>query len=149
MAYPTEVNAVVVAPAGNLGTTSPTHRQLHDQYRTALLSIAAKIDADAVVSISAQTGSYTLVLADAAKAVEMNVAGANNLTVPPNSVVAFQIGTVIEIAQVGAGTTTLVPGAGVTLQSRGALLRTAGQYAVASIRKRATDTWIVAGDLIA
>jgi hypothetical protein len=46
VAYPTEVNAVVVAPAGNLGTTSPTHRQLHDQYRTALLSIAGKIDGD-------------------------------------------------------------------------------------------------------
>jgi hypothetical protein len=44
VAYPTEVDAVQAAPAGNLGTTSPTHRQLHDQYRTALLSIKTKID---------------------------------------------------------------------------------------------------------
>lgn len=99
------------------------------------------------VSLSAQTGSYTLVLADAGKAVEMTVAGANNLTVPPNSSVAFPVGTVIEVAQLGAGTTTLVAGGGVTLQSRGALLNLAGQFAVASIRKRATDTWLVAGDL--
>lgn len=46
MAYPTEVNAVVVAPSGNLGTTTPTHRQSHDQYRDALLSIKDKIDGD-------------------------------------------------------------------------------------------------------
>ena len=44
MAYPTEVNAVQPAPTGNLGTTSPTHRQSHDQYRSALLSIKDKID---------------------------------------------------------------------------------------------------------
>lgn len=147
MAYPTEVNAVALAPAGNLGTTVPTHTQSHDQYRAALISIQGKIDADSVVTVNAQTGSYTLVLADAAKAVEMSVAGANNLTVPPNSSVAFLVGTVIEIVQIGAGTTTLVAGAGVTLQSRGALLNLAGQFASAYIRKRATDTWIVAGDV--
>lgn len=44
MAYPTEVDAVAAAPSGNLGTTTPTHRQSHDQYRSALLSIKAKID---------------------------------------------------------------------------------------------------------
>lgn len=147
MAYPTAVNAVAVAPSGNLGTTVPTHTQSHDQYRAAILDIQGKIDGDAVVTINAQTGSYTLVLTDAAKAVEMNVAGANNLTVPPNSSVAFLVGTVIEVAQLGAGTTTLVPGAGVTLQSRSGLLNLAGQFAVASLRKRSTDVWLVAGDL--
>lgn len=46
MAYPTEVNAVAVAPSGNLGTTVPTHTQSHDQYRAALISIQGKIDGD-------------------------------------------------------------------------------------------------------
>lgn len=147
MAYPTEVNALVVAPPGIIGLTSPNLRQLEDQQRAAILSIQGKIDGDAYVVINAQSASYTLVLADVAKAVELTVATANNLTVPPNSSVAFPIGTVIEVVQLGAGTTTLVPGAGVTLQSRGALLNLAGQFAVASLRKRATDVWIVVGDV--
>jgi hypothetical protein len=46
VAYPTAVNAVVVAPAGNLGTSTPTHRQSHDQYRSAILDIQGKIDGD-------------------------------------------------------------------------------------------------------
>lgn len=45
MAYPTEVNAVQTAPTtGALGSTTPTHSVLHDQYRSALLSLKDKID---------------------------------------------------------------------------------------------------------
>ena len=45
-----------------------------------------------------QTGTaYTLVLADAFKLVAMNNAAANTLTVPPNSSVAFPIGTRIDL----------------------------------------------------
>ena len=55
------------------------------------------------LATNTQTASYTLVLSDGINtAVEMNVAGANTLTVPPNASVAFPIGTFIEICQVGA-----------------------------------------------
>lgn len=101
----------------------------------------------AAVAVNSQTGSYTLVLTDQFKAIEVTSASSNNLTVPPNSSVAFPIGTVIEVAQLSTGTTTLVAGAGVTLNSRGGLLNLAGQYATATLRKRATNTWLVAGDL--
>ena len=96
-----------------------------------------------------QTASYTLVLSDQSKNVEMNVATANNLTVPPNSSVAFPIGTQILVTQYGAGQTTLVAGAGVTIRSNGAKLKLQGQYAQASLIKRATDEWIVSGNLSA
>lgn len=101
------------------------------------------------VAQNTQTASYTLVLADGGKVVEMNVATANTLTVPPNSSVAFPIGTIIEVHQYGAGQTTITPGAGVTLRSNGGKLKTAAQYASASLRKRATEEWIVAGDVVA
>ncbi|MER9496287.1 hypothetical protein NKI86_31480 [Mesorhizobium sp. M0320] len=42
------------------------------------------------MSLSTQTASYPLALADANKMVEMSVASANNLTIPPNSSVAFR-----------------------------------------------------------
>lgn len=107
----------------------------------------AQLDAAGRVTSSSQTANYTLVLADAGKAVEQNVGSANTVTVPPNSSVAFPIGTVIGVEQVGAGTTTVVAGAGVTVQSRGGLLALAGQYAVVSLRKVGTDVWRLAGDV--
>lgn len=94
-----------------------------------------------------QTASYTLVLADAGKIVEMNVGSANNLTVPPNSGVAFPIGTAIAICQIGAGLTTIVAGSGVTIDSLSGTLVMAGQYATASLRKRGTNEWVLAGGL--
>ena len=96
-----------------------------------------------------QTASYTLVLSDADKIVEMNVASANNLTVPPNSSVAFSIGTQIIIAQYGAGQTTVVAGSGVTLRSDTGKLKIAVQYSAATLIKIATDEWYVIGGLSA
>lgn len=97
--------------------------------------------------ISTQTGSYTAVLADAGKTVEMNVASANNFTIPPNSSVAFATGDWINVTQIGAGQTTIVAGVGVTLRNRNGLKLT-GQYAVATLYKRGTDEWVVGGDLV-
>lgn len=101
----------------------------------------------AAVVANTQTGSYTLTLDDADKAVQMNVGTANNLTVPPNSSVAFPVGTVIEVMQYGAGQTTLVAGAGVTIRSSGGKLKLAAQYATATLRKLAADEWVAAGEL--
>lgn len=94
-----------------------------------------------------QTASYTLVAGDALKTVEMNVASANNLTVPPNSSVAFPVGTIVYVRQYGAGQTTIVAGSGVTIRSRGAALKLAGQYGEAMLTKRATDEWVLSGDI--
>lgn len=97
-----------------------------------------------IVTTSTQTASYTLVANDAGKVVEMNVASANTLTIPPNSSVAFPIGTIIEVYQVGAGQCTVTAGSGVTLRAPGGA-KTAAQYASASLRKRGTDEWVLAG----
>lgn len=106
-------------------------------------------EASGVVVANTQTASYTLTLADAGKCVEMNLAGANNLTVPPVGTAAFEIGTVIEVLQLGAGQTTIVPGSGVTLRSAGSRLKLSGQYSSAALRMRASNEWVVIGDLSA
>jgi len=111
--------------------------------------VAAAIAAAALVVANRQTASYGLVLADAGKVVEMNVATANNLTVPLNSTQAFAVGTVIEVMQYGAGQTTIVATGGVTLRSSGAKLKLTAQYSAATLRKIATDEWAVAGELSA
>jgi len=57
-----------------------------------------------VVALNAQTGtSYTLALSDATRCVEMTNGGANTVTVPPNSDVAFPVGSMVFIAQGGTG----------------------------------------------
>jgi hypothetical protein len=100
------------------------------------------------VVTNSQTGtSYTLVITDAGKLVERNNAAANTLTVPPNSSVAFPVGTKIDIAQIGAGQTTIVAGSGVTINSAESKLAIGAQYGAATLVKRATDTWILIGNL--
>lgn len=102
-----------------------------------------------VAGVSTQTADYTLVLGDAGDVVEMNVGTANNLTVPPNSSVAFPIGTILDIVQLGAGQTTVVAGSGVTIRSSGSKLKITGQYSGATLYKRGTDEWVLTGDLAA
>jgi hypothetical protein len=115
--------------------------QLGTDYKAIMAAFAA-------VPINTQTGTtYTLVLADAGKNVELNNASAITLTVPPNSSVAFPVGTVIQMTQMGAGQVTFAPGAGVTIRSRGAVTKINAQYGVAAMYKRATDEWVLTGDL--
>jgi hypothetical protein len=104
--------------------------------------------ATAQIALNAQTGtSYTAVLGDDGDLVTLDNGSAITFTVPPNSSVAFGIGTQINIMQLGAGQVTITAGAGVTLRSAGSKLKTNGQYAVATCCKIATDTWVVIGNL--
>ena len=106
--------------------------------------------ATAQIALNAQTGtSYTAVLGDDGDLVTCDNAAAITFTVPPNSSVAFGIGTQINIMQLGAGQVTITAGAGVTLRSSGSRLKTNGQYAVVTCCKIATDTWVVIGNLAA
>jgi len=98
------------------------------------------------MATNAQTASYTLVLADKAKVVEMNVESANNLTVPLNSSVAFPVGTQIHIVQIGSGQTTVVATSGVTINTA-TTLKLRAQWSAATLIKRSTDTWVLVGDL--
>lgn len=98
------------------------------------------------VITTTQAANYTLVLTDADTVLEGTKATAQTITVPPNSSVAFPIGTVIEIAQQGAGQITLTPGAGVTIRTPSSLT-TRAQYSTVGIRKRGTDEWVASGDL--
>lgn len=95
-----------------------------------------------------QTGTtYSLVLTDAGKHVGLSNAAAITLTVPTNASVAFPVGTTILLEQVGAGQVTITPAGGVTIHSAGGKLKTSAQYAVASLVKRDTNTWLAFGNL--
>ena len=95
------------------------------------------------LGIVTQAGSYTLVLADNGNLVEMS--GGGTLTVPTDASVAFAIGAQINILQTGTSQVT-VGGAGVTINGTPGL-KLRAQWSSATLIKRATDTWVLVGDL--
>ena len=80
--------------------------------------------------------------------VEISSASANTLTVPLNSSIPFPVGTQITILQTGAGQTTITATGGVTINATPGL-KLRAQWSSASLIKRATDTWVAIGDLVA
>jgi hypothetical protein len=102
---------------------------------------------DSLNSFSRKTASYTLVLGDKDKVIEMNVGSANTLTIPTNASVAFTIGTEITIMQYGAGQTTIAQPGGVTIRSKGGYLKIADQYTGVTLVKVGTDEWYLIGNL--
>jgi hypothetical protein len=86
------------------------------------------------------------VLADNNKLVELSNASAITVTVPTNASVAFPIGSTVNLLQTGAGQVTVSGPAGGTLNfTPGSKFRT--QWSSATLIKRATDTWVLIGDL--
>lgn len=102
-------------------------------------------------TINAQTGTaYTLALSDTGldKLLTLNNTAAIALTVPANATTAMPVGSVADIAQLGAGQVTVTPEAGVTIRATpGAKI--AAQYGAATLVKIATDVWLLTGRLSA
>lgn len=139
-----------------IGGGMPDHAATHAVGGDDPLTGYATIDANSKVTaseassyINSQSDSYTIVLGDAGKLIKMTKATASNLTVPPNSSVAFPTGTEIEVLEYGAGQVTIVAGSGVTLRSAASALKIAAQYASVSLKKLGTDEWAVVGYLTA
>lgn len=83
------------------------------------------------ITANRKTASYELVAGDVFEVIEMNVAGANNLTVPS---AVFTAGDTVEVFQYGAGQTTIVAGSGMTLRSPSSALAISTQFGSATIR---------------
>ena len=99
---------------------------------------------------AAQTADYTAVIADTYQVLElMNKATAIAYKIPTNASVAFPIGTVLNILNIGAGTCTIsaVTSGTTTILSAGAVAAqpTLAQYKSAACIKTGTDAWYVVG----
>ena len=137
-----------------LGITLPDDTDLVKDGASAMRTIGNGFDdALAKLTLNAQTATYTAVLTDNRnKLVTMNVASGNDFQIPTNASVAFPIGSVINVIQIGAGQTTIkaVSSGTTTILSTGATAaqpKLRAQYSAASCIKVATDTWYVIGDI--
>jgi hypothetical protein len=101
-------------------------------------------------NIVTYTASTTLTKVDSSKLLIMDVGSANDLTVPPNSSVAFPIGTQIYIYQKGLGQTTIVAGVGVTVLANNGVLSmgSAGEELITGkLTKTDINTWLFENNL--
>ena len=97
-------------------------------------------DRGVVLGVTADTTTaYTLVIGDAGNIVTMTNGSASTITVPPNSAVAFPVGTQVKIVMLGAGVVTPTAGAGVTLHGAVAMAR----YVTIELTKIATNVWAI------
>lgn len=99
---------------------------------------------------TAATTDYTAVLNDQYQVIQqMNKATAIAFKIPTNASVAFAVGTVITVLNIGAGSCTIsaVTSGTTTVLSAGATAAapTLAQYKSAACIKVATDTWYVVG----
>jgi hypothetical protein len=97
------------------------------------------------IAATVETANYTLALTDIGSVVEMNSASGVTLTVPTNASVAFPVGEVIQVCQIGVGQVTIAPAAGVVLHYASSLT-TRAQYSTVTLRQRAANEWVVGGD---
>lgn len=110
--------------------------------------VQVKQGVPSLTAINQQTSAYTTVLTDRDKLVEVSSASGVTVTIPTDASVAYPVGTSIDILQTGSGQVTIAGAAGVTVNATpGLKLRT--QWSSATLFKRATDTWVVFGDLSA
>ena len=100
------------------------------------------------LAISTYASSYTLALADNGKIIEMSTS--STLSIPTNATAAFATGSQITILQTSAGQVTIAAtDAGTTTVNGTPGLKLRAQWSSAVCIKRATDSWVVLGDLVA
>jgi len=111
---------------------------------------AATYNSLPVFTVTTNTNDATAVLSDQYQVLEvMNKATAISFNIPTDASVAFPIGTVITVLNIGAGLCTIkaVTSGTTTVLSAGAVAAqpTVAQYKSAACIKTAANTWYVVG----
>jgi hypothetical protein len=109
--------------------------------------VQTKAGVPSATSFVYKTASYTLdSLSLADSVIEVDSTSATTITIPLDSALDYPIGTSLDILQTNTGTVTIDATGGVTLNGTpGFKLRT--RWSSATILKRASNSWIVYGDL--
>ena len=102
-----------------------------------------------IVAIRTLTATtHTLELTDLGSILETTGASSVTVTVPPEATTPFEVGTLINITQIGAGVATITAAPGVSLNGvTGGSVALDGQWSGVALTKRGADAWTVQGAL--
>lgn len=140
--------------AGKIATGAVTTAKIAASITLTTPNIGAAIGAslyatNAVIDHSAtnvRTADYTLLIGDDGIIVEANSASPITITVPLDSTTNFPIGTKITLIRTNTGDVTIAGAVGVTVNATPGL-KLRAQWSAATLLKRATNTWLLMGDL--
>lgn len=101
------------------------------------------------VPLTTQATGYTYALADSGKGARKDTTSAHTYTIPPNSTVAFPVGTILTaVNNAASGNISLSAGAGVTFRLAGTTTtgtRTVAPRGYATAFQVAANVWLVSG----
>lgn len=115
-------------------------------------ALQTALDAKAAQTLTkrAVTGNYTLATSDATNTILHSTASAaTTITLPLDSAVTIPQETPIPWRQYGSGQLIFAGATGVTLNSRGGVFKSAGQFAEGIVTKVGSNAWLLSGDIIA
>jgi hypothetical protein len=131
---PSNIDTTLIETGQAAGSITPTRMQ---QLSDSLSGL--------VVTQQAGT-SYTFAMGDFGTMVESTNASPVSFVVPPNSAVAFPVGTIIAWRQIGAGQLTISAGSGVGLRTSSSQTARV-QNSQGAIHQRASNDWVISGDI--
>lgn len=92
--------------------------------------------------------AHTLELTDLGSILETTGASSVTVTIPDEASVPFEIGTLINVTQIGAGVATIAAAPGVSLNGiAGGSVALDGQWSGVALTKRGADAWVIQGAL--
>jgi collagen type VII alpha len=115
----------------------------------ALYIYNARIVGDPTLPITAaKTSAYTLASGDEGDFIELN--GTFTVSIPTDATFNFAVGTQINLLNIGTGVITVAAATPATTTLNGTPgLKLRAQWSSATLIKRAANTWVIVGDLIA
>lgn len=102
-------------------------------------------DSQVITTVKDIAASYTILAADENTTLRSTSATAITITVPN----VLNVGERVDVIQFGAGQLTFAAGAGATLNSNGAKLKTQGQFAGVTIMCVASGQYVLIGNTVA
>lgn len=135
--------AVGSASIGNVSNTQIQYLQgLSSNIQNQIDSKSNKVFQTA----AAKTTNYTLSVDDDLYLLEFNGTLTVNVPTDASMVTPFPVGTQISLLNIGTGVVTVAPVSGVTLNGTPGL-KLRAQWSMATLIKRAANTWVLSGDL--
>ena len=146
-----QVSALISGAPAAMNTLDELAAALGDDANfAASVTTSLGLKVDSLTPIVAKTESYTLSsLTERDDLIEMGSGSPLTLTIPADATLDFPIGTSIDILQTGAGQVTIAPVSGTVTVNATPGLKLRTTWSSCTLFKRAANTWVVYGDLMA